>query len=189
MGSKSGTLYTGMTNNLFSRVMQHRAKETPGFTARYDVTRLVFYETLATALAAIRREKQIKGWTRKKKIALIESVNPRWKDLSEGWGEFAGRPTVAGQRSAGGGTRPTVWALPCGCRFGTTGTYPLQGKTNTPLGSKNMNFVTVWIVADREVIQIDTERISTEVGFAPVNARVARHATRIRTLVVSAMAC
>jgi putative endonuclease len=92
MGSNSGTLYTGMTNNLFSRVMQHRAKETPGFTARYDVTRLVFYETLDTALAAIRREKQIKGWTRKKKIALIESVNPRWKDLSEGWGELAAQP-------------------------------------------------------------------------------------------------
>jgi putative endonuclease len=88
MGSNSGTLYTGMTNNIFSRVMQHRAKETAGFTARYDVTRLVFYETLDTALAAIRREKQIKGWTRKKKIALIESVNPRWKDLSEGWGEL-----------------------------------------------------------------------------------------------------
>ncbi|MBZ5525870.1 MAG: GIY-YIG nuclease family protein [Acidobacteriia bacterium] len=88
MSSKSGTLYTGMTNSIYERVMQHRAKQTPGFTGRYDVTRLVYYEAFNRAMAAIRREKQIKGWTRKKKIALIESINPRWKDLSEGWGEL-----------------------------------------------------------------------------------------------------
>lgn len=88
MSSKSGTIYTGMTNNLYTRVMQHRRREIPGFTARYNVTRLVYYETFSNALDAIRRETQIKGWTRKKKLDLIESMNPRWKDLSEGWGEL-----------------------------------------------------------------------------------------------------
>src|SRR5258708_801797 len=85
MTSKSGTLYTGMTNSISSRARQHRSKDAPEFTARYDVTRLVWYEEFSTALDAIRREKQIKGWTRKEKIALIESLNPQWKDLSESW--------------------------------------------------------------------------------------------------------
>lgn len=86
--SESGTLYVGMTNSIGRRVTEHRSKETPGFTARYDVTRLVYYEKFGYALSAIRREKQIKGWTRKKKIALIESINPKWKDLSEDWGKL-----------------------------------------------------------------------------------------------------
>jgi putative endonuclease len=86
--SQPGTLYVGMTNSIGRRVRQHRSKETPGFTARYDVTRLVYYEEFSYVLSAIRREKQIKGWTRKRKIALIESINPKWKDLSEGWGKL-----------------------------------------------------------------------------------------------------
>jgi putative endonuclease len=88
MSSPSGTLYVGMTNSIYARVMQHRSKETPGFTARYDVTRLVYYEEFSYVLSAIRREKQIKSWTRTRKIALVESINPKWKDLSEGWGEL-----------------------------------------------------------------------------------------------------
>ena len=81
MASKSGVLYTGVTNNLELRAAQHRQKLVPGFTARYNVHRLVYYELYGDIRRAIAREKQIKGWLRKRKIALIESVNPFWKDL------------------------------------------------------------------------------------------------------------
>lgn len=83
--SNSGTLYAGVTNSIFSRTLQHKRKETPGFTSKYDVTRLVYYEMFSDVRAAIRREKEIKGWTRAKKIALIESMNPKWKDLASEW--------------------------------------------------------------------------------------------------------
>jgi putative endonuclease len=86
--SHSGTLYTGITNNLAARTRQHKNKETLGFTSKYDVNRLVYYETYGDVRLAIRREKEIKGWTRKKKIALIESQNRRWEDLSEQWGQL-----------------------------------------------------------------------------------------------------
>ena len=89
--SDSGTLYTGVTNSIFNRVLQHRSKETPGFTSKYDVNRLVYYETFSYVLNAIAREKQIKGWTQKRKIALIESINPKWEDLAYGWGEPIGK--------------------------------------------------------------------------------------------------
>ena len=85
MSSKSGTLYTGMTNNLERRVYQHKQKLIPGFTQKYDVDRLVYYETFNQVRDAIAREKAIKGWLRRKKIALIESSNPAWEDLSEEW--------------------------------------------------------------------------------------------------------
>jgi putative endonuclease len=85
MANKSRTLYTGVTNNLERRVLQHRRKLLAGFTARYNINRLVYYETCGDVRAAISREKQIKGWTRMRKIALIESVNRDWKDLSDGW--------------------------------------------------------------------------------------------------------
>ena len=85
MSSKSKVLYTGFTDDLETRVFTHKKKLLPGFTARYNVTRLVYYEDLPEAESALDREKQIKGWLRVKKIALIESVNPEWKDLSEGW--------------------------------------------------------------------------------------------------------
>jgi putative endonuclease len=85
MASRSGVLYTGMTNDLERRVAQHKAQETPGFTAKYNVTLLVFYETFPTALQAIAAEKKIKGWRREKKIKLIESQNATWRDLSEDW--------------------------------------------------------------------------------------------------------
>ncbi len=67
--------------------MAAQAKVNHGFTARYNVTRLVYYETAPTALAAIAREKQIKAWRRSKRVALISSANPGWEDLSEGWEE------------------------------------------------------------------------------------------------------
>ncbi len=81
----TGTLYTGVTNNLERRVSEHKDKVLPGFTSRYNITRLVYCETFADIREAIAREKQIKGWLRSKKIALIESVNPSWTDLSQEW--------------------------------------------------------------------------------------------------------
>ena len=85
MGNRSGTLYTGMSGDLVKRVWQHKQKPGKSFTAQYNVTRLVYYETTTDVRAAIAREKQIKGYRRAKKVALIESMNPNWDDLSEGW--------------------------------------------------------------------------------------------------------
>jgi len=72
-----GTLYIGVTNNLLRRIAQHKNKEIAGFTARYGIDRLMYYEIYGDVRDAIEREKQIKGWTRKKKIALIEKENER----------------------------------------------------------------------------------------------------------------
>jgi putative endonuclease len=83
LASKSGVLYTGVTSNLDLRIVEHRLKLTEGFTKKYSVTRLVYYERFGDIRQAIAREKQIKGWLRAKKIALIESANPKWKDLAE----------------------------------------------------------------------------------------------------------
>ncbi len=85
MTNKSRTLYTGVANNLVRRVNEHRSKSIPGFTSKYNITKLVYYEAGDDINPALAREKQIKGWLRAKKIALIESVNPEWKDLSEDW--------------------------------------------------------------------------------------------------------
>lgn len=75
------TLYTGVTNNLFGRVDQHRNGEIKGFTQRYNLTKLVYYEVYEDATSAIMREKQIKSWKRNKKIELIQKDNPEWNDL------------------------------------------------------------------------------------------------------------
>jgi putative endonuclease len=85
MTNKSRTLYTGVTRNLIRRVYEHKNKLVDGFTKKYNITRLVYYESTSEVRSAIAREKQIKGWLRKKKIALIESMNPEWRDLSEEW--------------------------------------------------------------------------------------------------------
>jgi len=82
MASESGVLYTGVTNNLQRRVEQHQRKLVPGFTSRYNAQKLVYYELFGDIRLAIAREKTIKGWLRKRKIALIESMNPKWEDLS-----------------------------------------------------------------------------------------------------------
>jgi putative endonuclease len=74
-------LYTGVTNNLVRRIYEHREKVNPGFTTRYNVSELVFYEAFSDARSAIAREKQIKGGSRLKKIALIVTMNPDWRDL------------------------------------------------------------------------------------------------------------
>jgi len=80
-------LYTGITGNLPRRVFEHKNKLVAGFTSRYNLTRLVYYESFAYPYAAIDREKEIKGWRRSKKIRLIESMNPHWYDLAEHWTE------------------------------------------------------------------------------------------------------
>ena len=85
MTNKSRTLYTGVTNNLERRVYEHKNKLLPGFTSKYHITMLVYYESGDNISVAIAREKQIKGWLRAKKVALIESMNPNWEDLSEDW--------------------------------------------------------------------------------------------------------
>ena len=79
------TLYTGVTNNLYRRVYEHKEKLVPGFTKRYNIDYLVYIECTSDVVAAITREKQIKCWTRAKKISLIESSNPEWRDLSLDW--------------------------------------------------------------------------------------------------------
>jgi predicted GIY-YIG superfamily endonuclease len=80
---RNGTLYTGVTSDLVRRVFQHREKTIPGFSSRYGCKILAWYELHATMPNAISREKQIKSGSRKKKLALIESVNPEWRDLYE----------------------------------------------------------------------------------------------------------
>jgi putative endonuclease len=87
MASKSGVLYVGVTNDLERRVWEHKSKEVPGFTADYSVDRLVWFEEFREVRDAIAMEKRIKGWSRAKKVALIEAMNPRWEDLSERWYE------------------------------------------------------------------------------------------------------
>ncbi len=77
----NGTLYTGVTNNLIRRVWEHREGLVEGFTKKYHVHRLVYWEQGEDVVAAIRREKQIKKWNRSWKIRLIEKENPDWKDL------------------------------------------------------------------------------------------------------------
>ncbi|HEY6066796.1 MAG TPA: GIY-YIG nuclease family protein [Thermoanaerobaculia bacterium] len=85
LASRSRVLYVGITNDLERRVFEHKHKLISGFTADYDIDRLVYFECTPDVWAAIRREKQLKGWLRRRKIALIESTNPRWDDLSLGW--------------------------------------------------------------------------------------------------------
>lgn len=87
MTNASRTLYTGVTSNLERRVFEHQHKLVPGFTSRYNITRLVYVETFPDPRSAIAREKQIKGWRRDKKVAVIESTNPDWLDLSAEWFE------------------------------------------------------------------------------------------------------
>jgi putative endonuclease len=85
MASRSRTIYIGVTGDLFKRVFEHKWKEHDGFTERYNCDRLVWFEGYQEVTKAIAREKQLKGWRREKKIALIEKANPAWIDLSKDW--------------------------------------------------------------------------------------------------------
>ena len=83
MTNTSRTLYAGVTNDLERRVYEHKQKLVPGFTSKYNITKLVWYETFPDIQQAIEGEKRIKGWVRSRKIAMIESQNPNWEDLSQ----------------------------------------------------------------------------------------------------------
>ena len=83
MSNSSKMLYTGVTNDVETRVFQHKSKLIPGFTQKYNLHKLVYFEEFRNVREAIRREKQMKGWLRSRKVALIESMNPSWKDLAE----------------------------------------------------------------------------------------------------------
>ena len=99
VSSNSGTLYIGVTDSLTRRMLEYKSGAIEGFARKYHCHRLVYYETFDNILKAISREKQVKGWRRSKKIALIESLNPRWVDLAEHTGQqmaFAGE-AIAGR--------------------------------------------------------------------------------------------
>jgi len=85
MTNYAKTFYTGVTDNILRRVYEHKNKIIDGFTKKYNITKLVYFEATDNIRAAIKREKQIKGWLRKKKINLIETMNPHWQDLSVEW--------------------------------------------------------------------------------------------------------
>jgi putative endonuclease len=99
LASRNGVLYIGLTNDLERRVCEHKQKLVPGFTAKYNVDRLVYYEVFPTAADAINAEKKLKGWTRRKKIELVESQNPKWRDLSEDFIVEASSPARDPSRS------------------------------------------------------------------------------------------
>ncbi len=94
MASDHRTLYTGVTNDLERRLFEHREGLTKGFTKKYNVHRLVYFEEADHPMTAIVREKQIKGWDRAKRVALIEERNPEWKDLSDEWGDRVRDPSL-----------------------------------------------------------------------------------------------
>jgi putative endonuclease len=93
MSNKSGTLYTVITNDLERRVYQHKSGVTEGFTKKYRITHLLYFETTGEVTEAISREKQIKGMLKSKKIELIKTMNPQLKDLSEEWLDEKGAST------------------------------------------------------------------------------------------------
>lgn len=85
MANRSKTLYTGVTNNILLRVLQHKYGVNKGFTSRYKIDKLVFFESTDSIFDALKREKQLKNWHKAWKINLIESINRNWDDLSAGW--------------------------------------------------------------------------------------------------------
>jgi putative endonuclease len=85
LGSKTRVIYVGVMNDLVRRIWEHRSGAIAGFTHRYGLDRLVYYEASRDPAGAISREKQIKGWARVKKVAMIETENPEWRDLAEDW--------------------------------------------------------------------------------------------------------
>ena len=99
--NRSKTLYTGVTNNLERRMYEHKQKLREGFTKDYNISMLVYFEATDDVESAIVREKQIKGWRRNRKIALIEETNPNWEDLSENWYRSKRDPSSRLHRDSG----------------------------------------------------------------------------------------
>jgi putative endonuclease len=101
MANASKRIYTGMTNSIRRRVREHKLKLTAGFAAKYNITRLVYFESFEDVRNAIEREKQVKAWTRAKRLALVESTNPKWDDLSREWDQpqmFRFTPKIANRQ-------------------------------------------------------------------------------------------
>ena len=94
LSSRSRNLYVGVTGDLLRRLWEHRTHAVAGYTARYKITRLVYFEQTNDVIDALTREKQLKGWRRARKIALIEAGNPTWEDLAADW--FEDRPVENG---------------------------------------------------------------------------------------------
>jgi putative endonuclease len=92
MSSQRRVLYIGVTSKLERRVFQHKTHFFGGFTAKYNVSTLVYFERYSNVYRAIGREKELKGWLRQKKLSLIESTNPTWNDLSYGWYQKVSMP-------------------------------------------------------------------------------------------------
>jgi len=111
MTNYAHTLYVGVTNDLERRVYEHKMKLLPGFTSRYGLDSLVYYEATEDVEAAILREKQIKGWLRRKKIDLIHSANPQWKDLSAEWMDCHSGGSAATPKNPSTGGRGTDSSL------------------------------------------------------------------------------
>ncbi|HEY3169739.1 MAG TPA: GIY-YIG nuclease family protein [Thermoanaerobaculia bacterium] len=95
LASRSKTLYIGVTNDLERRMFEHKEKLIQGFTSKYRIDKLVYFEATTDVRVAISREKQLKGWRRSKKLALIEALNPSWKDLAEDWAAEIPRPSAS----------------------------------------------------------------------------------------------
>jgi putative endonuclease len=99
MSNASKTLYIGVTNNLDRRLYEHREKISDSFTKKYNITKLVYYEQFGDIKQAIQRETSLKGWLRKKKVDVITSMNPLWKDLSAEWNVSADDKSQAAESS------------------------------------------------------------------------------------------
>src|SRR6266702_5269398 len=105
MASRSRVLYTGVTNDLGRRVHQHKRSLTPGFTSRYHIKRMVYFEEFGDVRDAIAREKQVKGWVRSRKVRLIEQKNPTWEDLADTWFGKRRTPDASRLRRSGDPSR------------------------------------------------------------------------------------
>jgi putative endonuclease len=105
LSNKARTLYTGVTSDLERRMFEHKNKLVPGFTSKYNITQLVWFDDFEDVMQAIEGEKKIKGWRRSKKVALIETNNPVWKDLAQDW--FA-------EGASNGNVDPSVARAPSG---------------------------------------------------------------------------
>lgn len=107
LASKSRRLYTGMTNNLVDRIGLHKSGAIEGFTKKYKINRLVYYERFKYVNNCINREKQIKAWRRAKKVALIEASDPTWEDLAAEWFIEKQVPRAARDDNSTGSATPT----------------------------------------------------------------------------------
>jgi putative endonuclease len=101
MSNQSRMLYIGVTNDVTKRALEHKSKSIPGFTQKYNLYKLVYFEEFANISAAIAREKQLKGWLRSKKVALVNSKNSRWLDLAEPQSKSGARFKKLASRATG----------------------------------------------------------------------------------------